>query len=74
MDTILLVGSLRKDQVENHLPTLNGKEWVRTGWRILTSSREDDLWTQQGPPVDTVIWVLPYAKDHVEIHAGGLEW
>ena len=55
MDTTLLVGSLRKDQAENHLPTLNGKDWVRTGWRILTSSGEDALRTQQGPPVDTVI-------------------
>ena len=74
MDTTVLFESLSKDQVENHLPTLNGKDWVRTGWGILTSSCEDALRIQQRPPVDTVIWVLPYGKDRVESHAGGLEW
>ena len=46
-----------EDQVDDQMPTLNRKEWIRTDWRILRSTGEDTLRTQEGPPVDTVMWV-----------------
>ena len=38
--------------------TLHGKDWVRRGWGILANIVEDTLWTQEGPPVESVTWVL----------------